>query len=138
MRRHVMGIGLVMGLGAAVAGVGGGGCSAKLGGTLTVDGTPFQPASCRSGAVYGFTGVELTDGSGRRLRMASRADGRASALVFAAGAATGDDLGVCGPFQLIRQSSTINNVTNVQGQGALDCSGSGHTIKGTVEFENCH
>jgi len=116
-------------------------CSNELGGDLSLDGTPFSPSSCRSGAVYGFRGVTLR-GAGGELRIASTMTGEARVALFPAGAKAEAqaalDLGACGLFTISDQSSTINDVKNVEGKAQLECTAHGHTVKGTVTFSNCH
>ena len=46
-------------------------CSNKLGGDLTINGEKATLSSCRSGAVYGFRGVELSIKGGTKLRVAA-------------------------------------------------------------------
>ena len=65
-------------------------------------------------------------------------DGQAEAYLFEAAAEKGTKIGACGPFTFGTQNSTINNIKNVQGDAKLDCTGAGHTVKGTVSFANCH
>jgi hypothetical protein len=111
-------------------------CSAKLSGSIDVDGKKFDISSCQSGQPLGFTGIQLTDESGRRLRLVANADGTANAIVFV-GEAQGDDLGKCGTLEVHNQNSKINDVTNVEGTAKISCSGS-HKLEGTLTFENCH
>ncbi|MGE0551029.1 MAG: hypothetical protein AB7O24_21140 [Kofleriaceae bacterium] len=113
------------------------GCSNKLGGDLTIDGTAVTLESCRSGQIYGFAGVELVTTTGAKLRLVGNPDSTANALV-AIGGPTFADLGKCGPIQNEPQSSTINNVRNVKGTAKLDCEAGGHKIKGSISWENCH
>lgn len=113
-------------------------CSNKLGGDLTVNGEPFQPSSCRSGAVYGFSGVEVTGKSGWKLRLVQTPSGQGNVIAFGPGAATGAELGPCGTLTVDTQNSTINDVKNVQGKADLACTTDGLTLKGKLTFENCH
>jgi hypothetical protein len=113
-------------------------CSAKLDSDMTIDGAKLEPTSCRSGAVFGFRGVELTGKSGVRLRLAATETGEANLVVIPAGAAVGHELGHCGSFELADQNSTINDVKNVKGKATLDCTTEGTTVKGRVSFANCH
>jgi len=114
------------------------GCTNKLSGELVIDGETFELDGCRSGQVYGFSGVELRGTSGARLRLVQTPTGQGRAILMAAGAADGVDLGECGPFSVSQQNSTINDVKNVEGAATLSCTGAGHTVKGTVAFANCH
>jgi hypothetical protein len=121
---------LVFGLGLA--------CSNKISGDVTLDNSPFTFKSCRSGQAFGFYGVDLQDRDGRRLRLVVLPSGEPSLFYFASGAATGVDLGACGTVSVVQQSSTINDIRNVMGKASLACTKGGHTVKGTVVFENCH
>jgi hypothetical protein len=123
---------------AVLVAVGAGGCSAKLSGNLTVDGEAFKPTACRSGEALGFSGIELSDAGGRRLRLAAGADGRPTAVLFASSQNTGDVIGVCGSLEMKAQSSRINGIMNVMGTAQLACAGDGHEIGGNLTFENCH
>jgi hypothetical protein len=111
-------------------------CSAKLSGSIELDGAKFEVASCKSGAPMGFAGVELADGTDTRLRLVAVPDGSVDAIVFKH-SDKGDDLGSCGTLQVHPQNSTINNVTNVEGRVSLTCDGS-HKVTGSLEFSNCH
>ncbi len=113
-------------------------CSNELKGDLTVDGKSFALDSCRSGQVYGFVGVEVVSKAGAKLKIQQTPTGEAIAYYQQAGAATGVELGKCGTFQVSTQSSTINDVQNVEGQALMDCTAGGHTVKGNFTFSNCH
>ena len=114
------------------------GCSSKVTGALQVDGASFAVAQCRSGQAFGFNGIELTDGAGRRLRLLANPDGTCAAALFKGDAATGDRLGLCGVLEMRAQSSRINSINNVMGTAKLGCEAVGHKVAGSVEFENCH
>lgn len=114
------------------------GCQSKVTGSLRVDGAPFAVAHCRSGQAFGFSGIELTDSNGRRLRLLANADGTCTAAIFKSNSATGDSLGPCGKLTMEAQSSRINQIVNVKGNAKLDCKSAGHTVTGDIEFENCH
>jgi hypothetical protein len=64
--------------------------------------------------------------------------GEANAVLIEAGKATGPEVGACGGFIVKRQNSTINDITNVEGEATLKCQGQGHAIEGAVSFKNCH
>lgn len=113
-------------------------CSNKLGGDLKINGEAFAPSSCRSGAVYGFAGVEVTGAGGRRLRVLHTPTGEAQVVLFASGAQVGTNLGLCGTLTVSDQNSTINDVKNVQGKAQLKCAADGVVIEGSLQFENCH
>ena len=113
-------------------------CSNELKGEVTVDDHAFELSSCRSGEVYGFVGVELVSKEGAKLRFAQTPTGEAVAFYLASGDSTGVELGTCGSFQVSQQNSTNNDVKNVEGKGDVDCTGAGHTLKGSFSFSNCH
>ena len=113
-------------------------CSNKLGGDLTINGEKATLSSCRSGAVYGFRGVELSIKGGTKLRVAATPANEAQVFVMLAGQIKGLDIGICGTIQVSDQNSTINDVKNVEGKVVLDCTADGLTLKGTVTFSNCH
>jgi hypothetical protein len=114
------------------------GCTSKVTGTMEVDGSPFEVKECRSGQAFGFNGIELTDATGRRLRLLAIADGTCSAALFKGDSAVGDRLGECGTLTMQAQSSRINSITNVMGKAQLACEAVGHKVSGSIEFENCH
>jgi hypothetical protein len=113
-------------------------CQSKVTGTLEVDGSPFAIKQCRSGQAFGFSGIELTDASGNRLRLLANADGTCTAALFKGGSPTGDRLGQCGTLAMEAQSSRINSIVNVKGIANLACEAVNHKVTGKVDFENCH
>jgi len=114
------------------------GCQSKITGALQVDGATFAVQQCRSGQVFGFSGIELRDLNGRRLRLLASADGTCTAAIVRGDSATEDRLGPCGQMTLQTQSSRINQIVNVKGHAKLNCEAAGHKVAGDIEFENCH
>jgi hypothetical protein len=114
------------------------GCQSKVSGTLEVDGSSFSIQQCRSGQAFGFSGIELSDTTGRRLRLLANADGTCTAALFKGDSPTGDGLGQCGTLAMEAQSSRINSITNVRGKAKLACGVGNHKVAGEIEFENCH
>lgn len=114
------------------------GCQSKVTGKLEVDGSPFTIQLCRSGQAFGFSGIELTDETGRRLRLIANADGTCTAALFKGDNTIGEQLGQCGTLTMKAQSSRINSITNIQGTAKLDCEAASHKVVGDIEFENCH
>ena len=114
------------------------GCTSKVTGTLEVDGSPFAVEECRSGQAFGFSGIELKDATGRRLRLLANGDGTCTAALFKGDSPTGDRVGQCGTLEMQAQSSRINSITNVMGKAQLACEAVGHKVLGGIEFENCH
>lgn len=114
------------------------GCTSKVTGTLEVDGSPFVVEECRSGQAFGFSGIELKDAGGRRLRLLANGDGTCTAALFKGDSQTGDRVGQCGTLEMQAQSSRINSITNLMGKAQLSCEAVGHKVSGSIEFENCH
>lgn len=113
-------------------------CQSKITGLLVVDGSPFEVQQCRSGQAFGFSGIELTDRAGKRLRLLANADGTCTAALFKDDSPTGTPLGQCGTLAMEAQSSRINSIVNVKGTANLSCEAVNHKVTGNVEFENCH
>lgn len=101
-------------------------CQSKITGTLVVDGSPFAVQQCRSGQAFGFSGIELTDSSGNRLRLLANADGTCTAALFKGDSPTGDRLGQCGTLAMQAQSSRINSIVKVKGKAKLACEAVNH------------
>lgn len=125
-------------IGALLLLLGAAACSNELGGDLTVNGTPFEAASCRNGVVYGYRGVEVTGKSGARIAIAATQARAARVVYLAREGERGLEVGDCGTFQIEDQNSTINDVKNVEGKATLDCTSGDLVIKGSVSFSNCH
>jgi hypothetical protein len=113
-------------------------CTAHFAGDLRIDGAPFEPVACRSGQAHGFAGVELTDASGGRLRVAENLDGTPSTVYFPPGAAVGQNLGTCGGVRAVAGTGVINGVQNLDGTVTLLCSTTSPRAEGTLRFQNCH
>jgi hypothetical protein len=114
------------------------GCKARLNGNITINGTAFTPTECRSGAVSGFTGVDLIDASGNKLRLVSTPSGQPMVYYINAGSAVGTPVGMCGSMVVNRTNTRINNVYNVEGTVTLACMTPGSQVSGTMQFGNCH
>ncbi len=113
-------------------------CSNKLGGDLKLNGQPFAATSCRNGSVYGFSGVEVRNDAGWKLRLVQTPTGHAQVVVFGPGASTGAEVGECGTLTVDTQNSTINDVKNVEGHAELSCAADGVALDGKITFSNCH
>ena len=57
-------------------------CTAHVTGGVQIDGAPFVATTCRSGQASGFSGVDLADDQGRRLRLAQSLDGSFVGVYF--------------------------------------------------------
>lgn len=135
------GLGATVVAGVMVLGAGLLACKSELGGSLTVDGAAFDLKSCNSGQrnIPAFDGVDFQDASGKRVRFVAEPNNTFRVFVFAPGAKTGTLLGHnCGTLTMSQQNSEVNGVKNVQGSLTANCTGSGHTVSGSVTFKNCH
>ncbi len=113
--------------------------STRVTGDVTVDGSEFTINQCRSGQLLGFSGIQLSDASGRRLRVIQNpTDGVVSVSLFSANQDTGDNLGSCGTLRINLTSSYVNYVRNINGAAALNCEMGKHKVIGNVNFTNCH
>ncbi len=113
------------------------GCKAKLEGTLTVNGALFNVSSCRSGQANGFHGVDLSNESGATIRLVQTPGNVPQVLYFQSEGAPVTMVGMCGNLTIRTQNSTINNIRNVEGSAALQCTGP-MNILGSMSFQNCH
>ncbi len=116
-------------------------CKSKTGGTITVDGAPFEIDGCRSGQanVPSFDGVDFMDPGGRRVRFFLQPTGQIRTFLFPPGAKQGTFIGEgCGTVSVERKNSRVNNVQNIKGTVSANCTGAGHTIVASVNFDNCH
>lgn len=113
------------------------GCAAEVHAKLVADGTPFEVRRCLAGEPLGFFGVELLAFDGRRLRLVTRSDGAAEAVLFAADKPVGASLGACGPFTYRRAGTEVNHVEAVDGSATLSCRAGAHAVEGTIRFEGC-
>lgn len=123
---------LTLGLAAA------GGCTPRVSSNITVGGQPLNVVDCNSGQRGGFVGVDLLGAAGTKLRLIYTPAGQAQAMLFAKGAQTAQEIGICGPLVVEQQSSRINRVYNVKGEATLSCGSAATRIEGRVTFENCH
>lgn len=111
-------------------------CRAKLSSALQIDGKAFTPTSCRSGQVNNFMGVDLIDDTGLTLRLVQSPALESSAILI-----VGDnvsELGECGKMTSQRQTSSVNEVFNIEGSATLECKDEKHSVSGSVTFANCH
>jgi hypothetical protein len=113
-------------------------CTPHFRGAVQVNGAPFSPAGCRSGQAFGFSGVEISDAGGRRLRLLANADGTADVALFDPNALTGRAFGSCSTLTMRAQHSRINGIHNLEGTATFSCQGPGHEASGQLNFENCH
>jgi hypothetical protein len=111
-------------------------CRAELSSTLQVDGNAFMPTSCRSGEINNFMGVDLINDAGLTLRLVQSPANRPSLILIDGANVT--ELGECGQLTIQQQNSMVNNVTNVEGSGSLDCKTEARSVSGTFSFANCH
>ena len=115
------------------------GCSAKIKGSLKLDGADLKITGCRSGVPFNFSGVELSADNGKRLRLVQAIDGSVNVAIFDKDQSQGQAIeGSCGTITLKTQNSEINGVKNIEGTATLKCAANGHTLEGSISFENCH
>jgi len=118
-------------------------------GDLQVDRGPLRPFECRTGARYGLEGVELADANGRRIRAsigphtgnsypAPSIQGAATVAVLEPGESQADRIFPCGLLTVGNQVSKIAGHRDVKGTADLSCASPQHSIKGHVEFSDCH
>ena len=112
------------------------GCKNEIMASMQLDGAAFVPTSCRSGEHNNFMGVDLNDDAGRVVRLVLSPSNQPLAIVIADGKTT--ELGECGALTVVRQNSTINDITNVEGSATLKCEGIDRKLSGEVDFKNCH
>ncbi|PRQ09428.1 hypothetical protein [Enhygromyxa salina] len=110
-------------------------CTNEITATLKVDGESFVPTSCRAGQLNNFAGVDLIDDAGQTLRLVQSPTNESNAILLGAKTV---EFGACGTFSVERQSSAVNDITNVMGEAKLDCEADGRSVSGTVSFKNCH
>ncbi len=113
-------------------------CTTHVASSIQVDGRSFSPRTCRSGQALGFSGVELVDQPGQRLRLARLLDGTFQVVYFPAGSETGETLGACGTMTLEEEGAVINGIRDVEGSATLACGGSKHKVTGALRFQGCH
>ena len=113
-------------------------CAAHVSSTIQVDGALFSVSTCRSGQANGFSGVELADQRGQRLRLAQNLNGTLDAVYFPSGSPTGKNLGACFTMNTQTGVGVVNGVRNVEGSAVLSCSTERHQVSGSVQFKNCH
>ena len=115
-------------------------CRSKAHGHAKVDSQAFNVRECHSGEgnVPSFTGVDLADGSGRKLRFA-RHDGHLRLFLFEPGSTRGTLIGEdCGTMALSHHDDSVGGVHEVDGSASAHCKGNGHNIVVDVQFEHCH
>ncbi len=116
-------------------------CKSKTGGSITVDGAPFEVSECRSGQanVPKFEGVDFLDQAGRRVRFLVQPTGGVQVYFFPPNTTFTDMLGEnCGTASIQTQNSEVNGVKNIKGSVSANCTGGGHKVQASVTFENCH
>ncbi len=111
----------------------------KIASNLQIDNTSFVATKCQSGVALGFSGIQLADAEGRRVRvLVNPTDETTTVSLFPTQNSRGEDLGTCGKLVMNPQYSNVNGIRNQQGTATFSCNASGHTLSGTVDFKNCH
>jgi hypothetical protein len=102
---------------------------------LVLDDHPFEVASCGSGQIWGFLGVDLIDQDGRRIFVAWTSSKRARVTVFEAPTQS-VDLGLCGKIDITTSDERARPYA-VSGDLSLECAAHGHTVRGGYTFSGC-
>ncbi len=110
----------------------------KFEGTLQVDDSEFIAQKCSSGNALGFSGIELADAGGRRIRAISDPISAEAKVALFNPAQTAVELGPCAKLEMYPQNSTVNGTKNQQGTVTFSCTNGQHKIAGTMQFKNCH
>ncbi len=105
--------------------------------SLTVSNQPFIPNRCYSGEIRGFSGIELEDVAGARLRLVHQPDGTLGVTWMPAGESVGTTLGTCASGAFSPGSMTVNDVKGLTGAATIDCATAAIPIVGSVAVENC-
>jgi hypothetical protein len=137
------------GISAALAAIVGlGGCLGSISGDLRVDGAPFVPKTCHSGAGRGFVGVELEDADHRWVRVIVGPP-RTSPPWFLAQSGSGpafvstSNLGPeefqrsCGSITLEEEHVRMGVHRLVKGAASVQCESPRRSVVGTVRFADC-
>lgn len=112
------------------------GCSeGKLGGSVDVNGTASEVASCQVGEGSGDAWVDVIFRSGDRLRLLTKEPARAAVSKYQLIAKGSSE-----PVQLkcSWSSTSFSNVFgNLKGSAKLTCSAPGFAVKADVSYANC-
>lgn len=145
-----MRMGLVVGVVALLAAVAG--CSNELHGSLeaTLRGEGGKqwsttPSQCASGERQGFFGVDMRAGTTDNAVVRAILDPTDGPILKANVPGSGQALVIkpgpgCAQFDVHveRQSSSINDVTNVRGHVRVTCDNPEFSLKADITFANCH
>jgi hypothetical protein len=101
-----------------------------------VNGERFGPHECRSGQQEEFNGVDLSDGTGKWLRIASNVDNSVSVVVFEPGVRPAAIVG-CTTLHLSKSARDKRGRYKVSGDATMACSGDGVSVTGSVFFDDC-
>lgn len=107
----------------------------KLGGTVEVNGTSSEVASCQEGEGGGDKWVDVVVRSGDRLRLLTKEPAGASRSKY-----QWLSKGTADPVHLkcSWSSTSFSNVFgNLKGSAKLTCSAPGHSLKADVSYANC-
>jgi hypothetical protein len=124
------------------------GCASTKG-TLAVDGAPFTPVRCRRAERQRLLGVELVDGSGKKL-VASLGrnrwkvsyptapfSGAPTVTVFTPDGRSPGSIVACGTMTIVEEKSTAW-YRLVDGSMDLACAAGEHSVAGHLEYSSCH
>ncbi len=106
---------------------------ARLDGALRVNGAPFPFATCLSGDVGGYRGVELESRDGSKLRLVQEVDGTGTVIRTGTGEAP-VTIKACGTVAVERLPEGHDGLYAAQGIARLDCGAGGLHVEGSVSF----
>jgi hypothetical protein len=139
-------------LGVVLLVVGAGGCSNELHGALEVtvrtsggQHWSTMPSQCVSGQRQGFFGVDMRAGTDDGTLVRAIIDPKDGPILKVNVPGTDQALTLrpgpgCSQFDVHveRQSSSINDITNVRGHVRVTCDDPELALKADITFENCH
>ncbi|MEZ4373561.1 MAG: hypothetical protein R3B07_22255 [Polyangiaceae bacterium] len=116
-------------------------CKSESSGSITVNGAAFTISECLSGERNSppFSGVMFYDGGGNQVRFVAKPEGGFRVFHFSTGQTIGTLVGEdCGSFTISKTNTKINNIANVEGTVAANCTGGGQAIVANVNYAKCH
>jgi hypothetical protein len=151
LRRMMFGLPVALGVGVSVLGitVAVKSCNPHIEGTISASGNSLgtwtvHPTTCQSGQRNQFRGVQFFEDGGDEHGVGYHAPVGDVAFIsvnmehtdkahrFTARACSVLD------GDIVKQSSSINRITNLRGHVKFDCTDGGEHVSGDLTFENCH
>jgi hypothetical protein len=106
--------------------------------SLQVASRKWVAVDCTAAAREGFRGVDLADEAGNRMRLMPEPDGRVTVIAFPADGSEAQTMPSCGTMDMPVSHLRVMGVPSESGSAQLDCRADSFSIRGTIEFENCH